>query len=165
MQAWLPRQKLPVRESTFYQYHSRVLASLGFTQIGESGTRHFFACPNHRLLAVLGVTRRPKQRDSEPYFSLISVLEGAEVVQTTSLAKRIQTRSRYQPDWFINAVDDSSLCQAIEKHRDVINEIQSQVPHAEFAITESNYTKVVQHIDRLYNMAWSAMMTNTWFAT
>ena len=159
LQAWFPQTKLQVGESTFYHYHRQVLDSLGFTLIGESGTRHFFACPNQRLLAVLGEERRSK----EQYFSLVSVLQGGEIVQTTSLPKRIHTRSRYESSWFINPVDDSSICQAIEKHCEVIGEMQLVSPSDQFAITESNYQKVVQRVDRVYETAWASMLENTWF--
>ena len=160
LQAWFPQSKLQVGESTFYHYHRRVLDGLGFTMIGESGTRHFFACPNQRLLAVLGEERRSKKQ----YFSLVSVLQGGEIVQTTSLPKRIRTRSLHESCWFINPVDDSSICRAIEKHCQVIGEMHLENPSDQFAITESNYLKVVQHVDRVYETAWASMLENTWFA-
>ena len=164
LEVWFPRRKLPVADSAFYRHHSKVLASLGFTLIGKSATRHFFASPNHRLLAVLGIQRAAKNRLSQNYFSLLSVLEGGEVIQTTSRPENIYTRSLHQPDWFITPADDLSFCQAIEKHREVIHAMQCKDRHKQFAITESNYTSVVDHVDRLYDAAWSSMLENTWFA-
>ena len=160
MKAWFPESKLPVGESNFYKYHKQVLERLGFKQIGEDKSCHFFACPNHRLLAVLGIERRKHTN----YFSLFSVLQGGELVETTSLPKKIRARSLHQPDWFVTAAEELSLCQAIVKHREVIEEMQLDCQHEQFAITESNYTQVVQHIERLNETAWSSMIENTWFA-
>ena len=132
----LPASKTKYRETGFHQYHSAVLAELGFTEVGDYQlvgassplSRTIFLSRQRNLLVELGI------QTGAPFFTLESLLNDGRFLETHSMLGKSSETASPLAKFIRRSAAHGDLLLALEEHDQLVGEFTAGggVREAEF---------------------------------
>jgi len=121
------------------------LLALGFIDNcpNLSVQRKFFSCASGHVLAMTGFSRR----DQCYYVTFLTFLEDGSVLQTSSSAKHLDSRSKYEPLWTVRSCNEVDTESVFHQHIQLVKSRENG--NRLLVVTDKNVAQADSYLDQL----------------